>query len=196
MGLTAKDLKKIRGIGDALSTRLIEEGHDTFAKIVQLGESGLKSIKGINPKAVTDIITQSGQLAACEPSDRDKKIAALKDSLNRLRLSVQGLTAAANERFNEKLSGKTGRKLTESLVSFIEAVESIEETTGKKVKRTGKMKKRCVESTKTPWSELWPLLKRNASTTTLSRISIFWPWSAASSMKTNPATPSCACSKT
>ena len=138
MSLTARDLQKIRGIGGVLSARLIEEGHDTYAKIVKLGESGLKSIKGINPKAVTDIITQAGQLAASEPSDRDKKIATLKDSLNRLRLSVQGLTAAANERFNEKLSGKTGRKLTESLVSFIEAVESIEETTGKKVKRTGK----------------------------------------------------------
>lgn len=138
MSLTAKDLQKIRGIGEALSTRLIEEGHDTFTKIVQLGESGLKSIKGINPKAITDIITQAGQFAAYEPGDRDKKVAALKDSLNRLRLSVQELTAVANERFSEKLSGKTGRKLTESLVSFIEAVESIEAMTGRKVKRTGK----------------------------------------------------------
>ncbi|NVN99682.1 MAG: helix-hairpin-helix domain-containing protein [Geobacteraceae bacterium] len=138
MSLTARDLQKIRGIGDVLSARLIEEGHDTFTKIVQLGESGLKSIKGINPKAITDIITQAGQLAAYEPGERDKKVSALKESLNRLRLSVQSLTTVASERFSEKLSGKTGRKMTESLVSFIEAVESIEETTGKKVKRTGK----------------------------------------------------------
>lgn len=138
MGLTAKDLQKIRGIGTALSNRLIAEGHDTFTKIVQLGESGLKSVKGINPKAVADILAQAGQLAAAEMTDRDKKTAALKESLNGLRLTVQSLTRSAGERFSEKLAGKAGRKLTGSLVSFIEAVEVMEAAAGKRVKRSGK----------------------------------------------------------
>jgi len=139
MGLTAKDLRKIRGIGDVLAVRLLEAGHDSYLKIVKLGESGLKGIQGMNPKAVPEIIEQAKRLAAEESDGRDRKIADLKESMQGLRHSVQELTSTAKERFSEKLSGRTGRKLTDSLVRFIEALEELEGKAGRKVKRTGKV---------------------------------------------------------
>jgi len=51
---------------------------------------------------------------------------------------VQELALGVRDRFNEKLAGKTGKKLTESLVRFIDAVETLENKAGKKLKRSGK----------------------------------------------------------
>lgn len=139
MTLTSKELQQIKGIGGVLSVRLIEAGHDSFAKIVKLGESGLRKIKGINLKAVPEILEQARQLAERDSGDRDRKVAALKETLQGLRHSVQELTSTAKDRFSEKLSGKTGRKLTEALVGFLGALEEIEGKAGKKLKRTGKV---------------------------------------------------------
>ena len=138
MSLTAKELQRIKGIGAVLSVRLLEAGHDSFAKIVKLGESGLKEIKGINLKAIPDIIEQAARLSEKKPGTRDERVAALKGSLHGLRQSVQELTRAAKDRFSEKLAGKAGKKVTESLVRFIDAVEKLEDKAGKKVKRSGK----------------------------------------------------------
>jgi len=138
MSLTARELQQIKGIGDVLAARLLEAGHDSFAKIVKLGESGLKEIKGINPKAIPDIIEQAARLSEKKPGARDERVAALKGSLHGLRQSVQELTRAARDRFSEKLAGKAGKKVTESLVRFIDAVEKLEDKAGKKVKRSGK----------------------------------------------------------
>jgi DNA-binding transcriptional MerR regulator len=138
MSLTARELQQIKGIGEVLSVRLLEAGHDSFAKIVRLGESGLKEIKGINLKAIPDIIAQAARLSEKKPGTRDEQVAVLKESLQGLRQAVQELTRAARDRFSEKLAGRTGKKLTGSLVRFIDAVEKLEDKAGKKVKRSGK----------------------------------------------------------
>lgn len=145
MSLTAKELQQIRGIGEVLALRLLEAGHDSFKKIVKLGDSGLRKIKGLNPKAIPEILEQAGKLAVSDNNERDLKTAALKDSLQGLRLSVQELTRAAKDRFCEELAGKPGKKLTETLVRFIEALESVEESAGKKLKRSGKVIKKAEE---------------------------------------------------
>jgi len=139
MSLTARELQQIKGIGDVLAKRLLESGHDSFAKIVKLGESGLRKVQGINQKAVPDIVAQAARLAAADNGDRDTKAAVLKESLQGLRQSVQGLATIAKDRFSEKLAGKTGRKLTDALVRFLDALEELEGKTGKKLKRTGKV---------------------------------------------------------
>jgi cell division septum initiation protein DivIVA len=139
MSLTAKELQQIKGLGNVLANRLLDSGHDSFARIVKLGESGLRQVQGINQKAVPDIIEQATRLAATDNRDRNTKIAELKESLQGLRQSVQELTTTARDRFSEKLAGKTGRKLTDALVRFLSALEDIEEKTGKKLKRTGKV---------------------------------------------------------
>lgn len=138
MSITAKDLQKIRGIGEVLSRRLLAEGHDSFSKIVQLGEDGLKKVTGINPHAIPSILQQAASLAVEEDSDRAVRIKALQDSIGALRNSVQDLTASARERFTEKLAGKTGLKLTEYLVRFIDALEKAENGAEKRIKKTGK----------------------------------------------------------
>jgi hypothetical protein len=138
MSVTAKDLQQIRGIGEILARRLLEEGHDSFSKIAALGEDGLRKIKGINPRAVPSILAQAASLAADETTGRDERIKALKSSVAALRSSVEELTASARDRFAEKLAGKTGRKLTGALVSFIDTLEKIEGNAGKRLKRTGK----------------------------------------------------------
>lgn len=138
MSLTARELQQIKGIGEALSVRLLAAGHDSFAKIVKLGESGLKELKGINPKTIPDIIAQAARLSEQQPAASDEKAALLKESLQGLRQAVQELTKAARDRFSEKLAGKSGKKLAESLVRFIDAVEKLEDNAGKKVKRSGK----------------------------------------------------------
>lgn len=138
MSLTARELQQLKGVGAVLAGRLLEAGHDSFAKIVRLGESGLKEIKGINPKAIPDIIAQAVRLNEQQPAARDQKVAFVNESLHSLRRVVQELTGSARDRFSEKLAGKSGRKLTESLVRFIDAVEKLEDKAGKKVKRSGK----------------------------------------------------------
>lgn len=138
MSLTARELQQIKGIGDVLAVRLLEAGYNSFAKIVRAGESGLKEIKGINQTAIPDIIAQAGRLIEKKSGKRTEKVAVLKGSLQDLRQSVQELTATAKERFNEKLAGKSGQKLTESLVRFIESVEKLEDKADKKLKRSGK----------------------------------------------------------
>lgn len=139
MSLTTKELQQIRGIGDVLASRLLELGHDSFLKIVKLGENGLRGIKGINPKAIPDILEQARRLSEKESGERERKIVALKESMQGLRHSVQELTSSAKDRFSEKLAGKTGRKLTESLLGFIATLEELEGKAGKKIKRTGKV---------------------------------------------------------
>jgi 3-methyladenine DNA glycosylase/8-oxoguanine DNA glycosylase len=143
MSLTTKELQQIKGIGEVLAVRLLEAGHDSFAKIVKLGESGLNEIKGINRRAIPEIIEQANRLIEKKPDKKDEKVAALKGSLQGLRQSVQNLTGAAKDRFSEKLSGKTGRKLTDSIVSFIETVDKLENKAGKKLKRSGKVVKKA-----------------------------------------------------
>ena len=143
MSLTARELQKIRGIGEVLSLRLLEAGHDSFSRIAALGESGLKAIKGINPKAIPGILEQAGRFAAEESDERSKRRAALKESLQGLRQSVQSLASTAGDRFSEKLSGRSGKKLGEALVRFIEALEIVEERAGKKLKRSGRVVKKA-----------------------------------------------------
>ncbi len=138
MKITAKELQKINGIGEILALRLLEQGHDSFSKIVKLGEEGLRKVKGINPKIIPSIIEQAASLATSRETERDARIKALKDSVNSLRKAVQDLTASARDRFTEKLTGKTGRKLTETLVRFIDALEKVEGSAGKRIKQTGK----------------------------------------------------------
>lgn len=136
--ITVKELQKIRGIGEALSARLLESGHDSFRKIADLGEDGLKRLKGINIKAIPEIIRQAEALAAETLTGKEERIKAVTGSLESLRISAQELIRSASSRLGETLSEKKKRKLTESLVRFIEALESVELKIGKKPKKTGR----------------------------------------------------------
>jgi hypothetical protein len=139
MNATANDLQKINGIGEILARRLQEAGHDSYAKIVKLGEDGLKKVRGMNPKIIQSILEQAASLAEGEENKREARIKALRDSVEELRNTVQVLTVSARDRFAEKLAGKPGRKLAEDLIRFIDALEKVEGGAEKRIKRTGKV---------------------------------------------------------
>lgn len=137
--LTVKDLQKLKGIGEALSARLLASGHDSFRKVADLGEEGLKKLKGINIKAIPDILRQAEAFAAETLTGKDERFKAVTDSLDNLRKSAQELIRSASARLAETLSEKKKRKLTESLLRFIEALDAVELKIGKKPKRLGRI---------------------------------------------------------
>ena len=133
-----KELQQIRGIGKVLAQKLIDAGNDSCAKIVTLGEEGLKQFKGINPKAIPSILEQAAQLAKEHGNDREAKIVALKEFAENLRQSVQDLTASAREHLNGELSKKAERKITDALIDFLVTLEKVEGRAHKRIKRTGR----------------------------------------------------------
>ena len=58
-----KELQKLKGIGEALSRRLIEASYDTIAKVAAAEEKGLERIAGMNPQKVRSIVTQARKMA-------------------------------------------------------------------------------------------------------------------------------------
>ena len=57
-----KELRKLKGIGEVLSRRLVEASYDTIAKVAAAGEKGLERIAGMNPQKVRDIVTQARKM--------------------------------------------------------------------------------------------------------------------------------------
>lgn len=145
MSLTTKELQRIRGIGSVLAARLLESGYDSFRKIAALDEHALKAIQGINPRAIADIREQALRLAGAEAAAGDGTPETLSGSFQRLRETVQVLTASAGERYRDQLTGKAGRKLSQAVVRFLEVLDELETKADKKPKRTGKRVARAGE---------------------------------------------------
>jgi predicted flap endonuclease-1-like 5' DNA nuclease len=57
-----KELQKLKGIGEALSQRLVEASYDTIAKVAAAEEKGLERIAGMNPQKVRSIVTQARKM--------------------------------------------------------------------------------------------------------------------------------------
>lgn len=58
----AKELQKLKGIGEVLSQRLVEASYDTIAKVAAAEEKGLTKIAALNPQKVRDIVIQARQM--------------------------------------------------------------------------------------------------------------------------------------
>lgn len=54
-----KELKKLKGIGEILSRRLVEASYDSIAKVAAAEEKGLERIAGMNPQKLQSIVTQA-----------------------------------------------------------------------------------------------------------------------------------------
>ena len=138
MMTSMQELQQIHGIGKVLAQRLIAAGNDSCAKVVALGEEGLKQLKGINHQAIPAILEQATQLAKQDGNDRAARIAALKEFAATLRQSVQNLTASARAHLADDLSKKAERKLTDALIDFLLTLEKVEGRAHKRIKRTGR----------------------------------------------------------
>ena len=54
-----EELKKLKGIGEVLSRRLVEASYDSIAKVAAAEEKGLERIARMNPKKLRSIVTQA-----------------------------------------------------------------------------------------------------------------------------------------
>ncbi len=133
-----KELLLIKGVGEILAKRFLRAGYDTFDRIIAAGEEGLKSIQGVNPKAIPSIIKQAGALAAEISAARDKKVAALKKAAADIRKQVESMSETVKAQRGEELWGKSGKRIETELRKMITALERTESKMGKRVKRAGK----------------------------------------------------------
>jgi len=132
------DLQKLRGVGEVLSRRLVEAGHDTFAKVAVAGEEGLKKIPGINPRLVSSIVEQASQLAGETRTTRSQKVEALKRTAAALKEQVQGVALRVRDALTGEVAGKAGRKVEKEILKLMKSLEKVEGKLDIRVKRSGK----------------------------------------------------------
>jgi hypothetical protein len=138
MAIIKNELEQLKGIGGVLAKRLKEEGVDSFAKVVEAGEEGLRKIRGINPRAISSILEQAALLADTAKTGRAERVEEVKKMIGGVRDKVQALAASTKERFQEELAGKYGKKLTSDLVRLVDALDKFEDSVPKRLKRAGK----------------------------------------------------------
>ena len=134
----AADLQRLKGIGSILAKRLYDAGFDSFTKIAQAGEEGLKKVRGISPRAVTSILEQAKQLSDAPQPGRQEREDAVKKQLAEVREKIETLAHSTRDRFQKDLAGRSSKKLTADLVRIEDALVKIDGGGRKRSKRAGK----------------------------------------------------------
>ena len=132
------ELKQLKGVGDVLSRRLVEAGHDTLAKVVAAGEEGLKKVQGVNQRLITAILEQAGLLAGEGRPSKAQKVEGLKRQAASLKSQVQGVALRVRENFQDELAGKTGKKVEKQIMKVIASLEKVGGKLETRVKKAGK----------------------------------------------------------
>jgi excinuclease UvrABC nuclease subunit len=135
---TAADLKQLKGVGEILAKRLYDAGFDSFAKIAQAGEEGLKQVRGISPRAIGSILAQAKQFSESTQPGHAGRTEAVKKQLSEVQEKVHTLAQVTRERFTEALAGKSGKKLTSDLVRIEDVLVKMVDGSKKRSKRAGK----------------------------------------------------------
>ncbi len=65
-----KELKKLEGIGEVLSRRLIDSSYDTIAKVAGAAKKGLERIAGMNAEKVRTIVSQARKMTGDSEKSR------------------------------------------------------------------------------------------------------------------------------
>jgi ribosomal protein S13 len=133
-----KELQQIKGVGAVLAQRLVEAGFDSFAKVAEAGEEGLKKIRGINPRAISSILEQARELAADARKAPDERLLALQETAERLQKQVQELAAAVRERLAGKLSEKKDGQLEKAVDKLLKGLAEVQQQQGVRIKRAQK----------------------------------------------------------
>jgi len=120
------ELQQLKGVGAVLAKRLRDAGLTSFQRIVEGGEAPLRAIKGINQRSVPGMVQQAALLAEMHQQSPDAGTDDVASKVERMRDAVQALGRHARDRFAGKISGKTGRRLSENLVRIADALERIE----------------------------------------------------------------------
>ena len=135
---TATELQQLKGVGGILAKRLYDAGFDSFDKIAQAGEEGLKKVRGISPRALSAIVEQARQLALVKPAGHPERGEELKRHLGEMREKIGTLARSARDRFQQDLAGNRGRKLSSDLVRIEDALAQMEGAGKKRLKRLDK----------------------------------------------------------
>lgn len=133
-----KTLQRIKGIGTVLAQRLVESGIDTPAKLAELGEEGLRQLRGINRRAVSAILAQAQALAEGPADNPQQQDEVLRQTSLRLQAEVQRLVAAALETHGDKLAGKKGERLEKQMRKLLAALERLNGALGARPARAAK----------------------------------------------------------
>jgi len=141
-----KELRKIKGIGEVLSKRLIEAGYDTFDKIVAAGEAGLEKIRGLERLPIKPIIDQAASLAQESDKKKARRLKDLKAAAATIRGQVAGLTRTVNDRFGDRLTekgrGKIGKQILKMTATLDKIKGKLESRVKPAAKRLAKAEKR------------------------------------------------------
>ncbi|HTY20193.1 MAG TPA: helix-hairpin-helix domain-containing protein [Geobacteraceae bacterium] len=133
-----KELQRLKGVGEILSQRLVEAGYDTLPKVAAAGEDALRKIRGINPRFISSIVSQAGELAGEAEKGRTAKVEELKQHALSIKGQVQEIARAVQDRFREEASGKVGKRTEKEILKVISSLERVEGILETRVKKTGK----------------------------------------------------------
>jgi flagellar motility protein MotE (MotC chaperone) len=154
-------LTRLRGVGQTLAARFRDSGLNSFDRIVDAGEEGLKKIKGINPRAIPAILAQAAELSA-EASE--KTVLLVRAKASQLSGRVQSIAEDVRVRFGEEMKGKTGKKVEKEILRIASALEDASQQLKKKKKRAAKVfakvEKRLAAADETGLKELRRCLKK------------------------------------
>jgi len=135
---SAADLQKSRGVGKVLAKRFQEAGLTSFPSIAQAGEEGLGKVRGINPRAAGAILEQAKQLSRDEQPGDAADDQAVRERLSGVREKIQSVARATRNRFQDRLTGKCGKKMTSDLVRIEDTLARMSKAGPKRSKRIGK----------------------------------------------------------
>jgi len=132
------ELEQIRGIGKVLAQRFLEAGYDSFAKIAEAGEEGIRAVRGINRHMVGSIISQARELSDATGKNRRQHIDDMKLQVAHLKGMVQEIALDVRDRFKDEATGRTGRKIERKLLKVLSSLEKVEDKLESRAKRAGK----------------------------------------------------------
>lgn len=135
---TAADLQQLKGVGRILAKRLYDAGFDSFAKIGQAGEAGLKKVRGVSPRYLISIVEQARQLSESAHPGHVSAAEALQQRLSGVKGKLRTVAGDARERLGDKLEGKSGKQLSSDLIRIEDALQRMSEVGKKGAKRAGK----------------------------------------------------------
>ena len=126
-----KELQRIKGIGAVLAKRLAAAGLDSPARLAQAAPEDLAAIPGMNPRYIPGIIEQAGRMANAAPQGAQAdaapdKSAALRQSVETLRLRVRELADGLRARKAERLSEEKKDLLDKEVNKFLARLEKVE----------------------------------------------------------------------
>lgn len=134
----AKELRKLKGVGETLSRRFVEAGLDDFAKIVAAGRDGVAGIRGVNPRVVDAILAQAVEMTEQAGEERAARVEGLRQQASGLKGRLQELALGLRDRFMEEAAGPAGKRVEKELLKTVTSLERVEKKLERRTKKAAK----------------------------------------------------------